>query len=104
MATENYNLEDPAKQEEIRRHHHEYLPTAGKHGRYQPTQWIRGAANDYPKMMGKWPKPVFADFKAKGGDAQQAFDAALKDWDTAMTASIVRNKAEEQAWLKANAN
>ena len=103
MPSQNYNLEDPAEQEKIRRGHHEYLPTAGKHGRYQQTQWIRGKQNDYPKMMGKWPKPVFADFKAKGGDAQQAFDQALKDWDTAMTASIVKSSAEEAQWLKANA-
>jgi hypothetical protein len=102
MATENYNLEDPGKQEAIRRGHHEYLPTAGRHGRYQPAPWVRGTHNDYPKMMGKWPRPVFADFKGQP-DAQQSFEAALRDWDQAMTASIVRNKAEEVQWLKQNA-
>jgi hypothetical protein len=103
MATENYNLEDPAKQEEIRRGHHEYLPTAGKHGRYQKTQWIRGPQNDYPKMMSKTPAPTMAAFKGQP-DAQQRFDQAMKDWDTHMTSSIVKDKAEEQKWLKANAN
>jgi hypothetical protein len=104
MPTENYNLEDPAKQEEIRRHHHEYLPTAGKHGRYQPQQWIRGPHNEFPKMMGtgRFVKPTMADFKGQP-DAQQMFDQALKEWDSAMTASIVRSKAEESRWLKANA-
>jgi hypothetical protein len=101
MATENYNLEDPAAQEAIRRGHHEYLPTAGKHGRYQRSTWIRGPHNDFPKMMGKWPRPSFAEFKGKP-DAQQLFDGALKDWDTAMTASIVKSKAEEADWLKQN--
>jgi hypothetical protein len=100
MATENYNLEDPAKQEQIRRGHHEYIPSAGRHGRYQPAAWVRGQHNDYPKMMGKWPKPMLKDFS--GPDAQVLYDQALKEWDSAMTASIVRSKSEEATWLKQN--
>ena len=34
MDSANFNMEDPAKQEQIRRGTHEYIPTAGKHGAY----------------------------------------------------------------------
>jgi hypothetical protein len=101
MGTANFNMEDPAKQEQIRRGTHEYVPTAGKHGSYVPRVYKR-AEHEYPKMMGKWPRPQLADFKGQP-DAQTKLELALKAWDDAMTASIVNSKAEEQQWLKANA-
>jgi hypothetical protein len=98
MATSNFNMEDPAKQEQIRRGTHEYIPTAGKHGSYVPRIYKH---QEYPKMMGTWPKPQLADFKGKP-DAQTLYELAMKAWNDAMTASVVNNKAEEQQWLKAN--
>jgi hypothetical protein len=103
------NMDDPAKQEQIRRGHHEYLPTAGKHGTYVPRQYDR-SKNEYPKMMGKWPKPEFKDFRRQNGVeipvdiATTQFQAAMQDWDRAMTGSVVNSKAEEVQWLKENAS
>ena len=101
----NFNMEDPSKQEAIRRAPHEYIPTAGKHGAYVPKPYRH---QEYPKMMGKWPKPEYKNFKKQNGVeipsdiALAQFQAAMQEWDTAMTQSIVNSKAEEQAWLKEN--
>jgi hypothetical protein len=106
MATSNFNMEDPAKQESIRRGSHEYLPTAGKHGTYVPKPYKH---QEYPKMMGKWPRPELKNFQnvngvqIPGDVALQNFQVAMQDWDRAMTNSTVNNKAEEAAWLKENA-
>lgn len=106
MATGgNFNMDDPAKQEAIRRGHHEYIPTAGKHGAYVPRQYRH---QEYPKMMAKIPQPQYKDFaRVNGVDiprdvAATNFQAAMQDWDRAMTASVVNNKAEEAQWLKEN--
>jgi len=101
----NMNMDDPSKQEAIRRGSHEYIPTAGKHGSYVPKPYRH---QEYPKMLGKWPKPEQKDFlKVNGvampGDVALAnFQAAMAEWDRAMTASIVNSKQEEVAWLKEN--
>src|SRR5437870_4222305 len=101
----NMNMDDPSVQEKIRRDHHEYIPTAGKHGSYVPKAYKH---QEYPKMLGKWPRPQLANFKKQNGVdipndmALAQFDAAMKDWDTAMTASIVNSKQEEIQWLKEN--
>lgn len=105
MATGNFNMEDPAKQEQIRRGSHEYVPQAGKHGTYVPKPYKH---QEYPKMMGEWPRPQQASFLKQNGVAipqdlaLQQFQTALAEWDRAMTASIVHSKAEETAWLKEN--
>lgn len=105
MATGNFNMDDPSKQESIRRGHHEYIPTAGKHGTYVPKQYKH---QEYPKMLGTWPKPEFNDFREHNGVAipnelaQQRFAAAMTDWDQLMTSSVVNGKAEETQWLKEN--
>lgn len=101
----NMNMDDPAKQEQIRRGTHEYMPTAGKHGTYVQRQYKH---QEYPKMLGKFPRPEFKNFKRQGGVeiphdlAAQQYQAALVAWDQAMTASIVNSKTEEVAWLKEN--
>lgn len=106
-ASGNFNMDDPSKQETIRRAHHEYVPTAGKHGSYVPKPYKH---QEYPKMMGKWPKPEQKDFlKVNGvaipGDlALQNYQAAMTEWDRTMSNSIVHNKAEEVQWLKENAS
>lgn len=64
--TTNFNVDDPVKQEQIRRGSHEYVPTAGKHGAYLPKAYVH---QDYPKMMGKWPKPQHKDFLTHNGMA-----------------------------------
>lgn len=107
MATSNFNMEDPSKQEQVRRGHHEYVATAGKHGSYVPRQYKH---QEYPKMMGKWPKPEYKQFTQQGGVivsdtiAAQNYQSALAEWDRAMTNSIVNNAAEERQWLKENAS
>lgn len=105
MAASNFNMEDPAKQEAIRRSSHEYVPTAGKHGTYVPKPYKH---QEYPKMMGKWPKPEFKAFQMVNGVqipgdlALANFQNAMTEWDRAMTASTVNNRAEEAQWLKDN--
>jgi hypothetical protein len=105
MSTANFNMEDPSKQEAVRRGHHEYIPTAGKHGSYVPRQYRH---QEYPKMLGTWPKPEMKDFlKVKGVSipsdlAQANFQAAMTEWDRLMTSSVVNNAEEEALWLKQN--
>ena len=105
MATGNFNMDDPSKQEAVRRGSHEYIPTAGKHGTYVPKPYRH---QEYPKMMGKWPKPEYKDFRKQNGVeipgdiALAQFQNAVTEWDRAMTASVVNNKAEEAQWLKEN--
>lgn len=106
MATgANYNLDDPSKQEAIRRGHHEYQPTAGKHGSYVPKPYKH---QEFPKMMSKAPQPQIIAFLTQNGvsipreQAAQELQAAMIDWDRTMSASVVNNKAEEQQWLKEN--
>ena len=107
MSTGNFNMEDPAKQEQIRRGHHEYIPTAGKHGTYVPKQYKH---QEYPKMMGKTPRPEFKNFiRQKGVEipqeiAVQQFNNALEEWDRYMASSVVNSKAEETQWLRENAS
>lgn len=101
----NFNMEDPSKQEQIRRGHHRYDPVAGKHGTYVPVVYKH---QDYPKMMGKWPQPKYLDFKKQNGVdipsdlALSQFQIAMQDWDRQMSASVVNSKAEEAQWLKEN--
>jgi hypothetical protein len=115
MASSNFNMEDPAKQEAIRRGSHEYIPTAGKHGIYVVKPYQH---QEYPKMVAsslkdakgnpKHPKPEFKSFLTSKGVAipqdlaVQNYQTALTEWDLFMQSSIVNSKAEESAWLKAN--
>jgi hypothetical protein len=61
-------------------------------------------------MLGKWPQPQQKDFsKVNGvaipGDlALQNYQAAMTEWDLAMTRSVVNSKTEEVQWLKENAS
>lgn len=106
MATSNFNMEDPQKQEAIRRGSHEYIATAGKHGTYVPKPYKH---QEYPKMLGKYARPEFKHFQTVNGVtipgdlALSNFQNAMTEWDRAMSASVVNNRAEEQAWLKENA-
>jgi hypothetical protein len=103
----NMNMDDPSRQEEVRRGHHEYIATAGKHGSYVPRQYDR-SKNEYPKMMGTWPKPEYKDFRKQNGVeipgdlALQQYQLAMQEWDRLMTNSIVNSKSEETQWLKEN--
>jgi hypothetical protein len=99
----SFNMDDPAKQEQIRRGPHEYVASEGKHGLYKP---VAAVFREFPKMMGKWPKPEYKNFAVQNGVtipgdiALQNFQAAMIEWDRAMTTSIVNNKAEERQWLQ----
>lgn len=101
----NWNVDDPAVQEQIRRGSHEYVPTEGKHGMYRPKPYKH---QEYPKMMGNLPRPEFKDFIRQNGVdvsrdlATANFQAAMVEWDRVMSASIVHSKAEELSWLKQN--
>jgi hypothetical protein len=103
----NMNMDDPSRQEQVRRGHHEYIATAGKHGSYVPRQYDR-SKNEYPKMMGSWPKPEYKDFRKQNGVeipgdlALQQYQLAMQEWDRLMTNSIVNSKSEETQWLKEN--
>lgn len=115
MTQTNFNMEDPAVQEKIRRGPHRYIPTQGKHGTYVPLEPSKNRQGnvspyeEYPKMMAKLPKPEFKDFLRSAGGVEipkdQAlanFQQALKDWDDELTRSIVHNREQEREWLKAN--
>lgn len=101
------NMDDPSKQEQIRRGTHEYVTGDGKHGTYVPRQFKQ---QEYPKMMSTERAPELKDFLTKNGVsiphdiASQNFQTAFVEWDRRMTASIVHSKAEEAQWLKQNAN
>lgn len=106
MSSGNFNLEDPAKQEAIRRQPHAYIPTAGKHGAYVPQPYKH---QEYPKMMGTAPHPQRKDFeKGKNGVvipgdmALANYQAAVAEWDRYMQTTVVNSAAEEAAWLKEN--
>lgn len=106
MAASNFNIEDPSKQEQIRRGHHEYIPTAGKHGAYIPKPYKH---QDYPKMMLDLPQPQLKEFqKTKAGviipqdQALNNWQLAVQEWDRQMTASIVHNAEEEAQWKRKN--
>ena|ERR1700736_3272843 len=94
----NMNMLDPVVQERIRRGSHEYVPGVGNHGSYQPKEYHR---QEYPKVMDKTPAPMFAEFKGKQ-DAEAMFQQARREWDELTQASIVHNRAEEEAWLAAH--
>jgi hypothetical protein len=103
------------EQELIRRGPHEYLAING--GVYKAKPYVH---QEYPKMMLRTPRPQFKEFRKKllaeqAGDSQlhqlllgqkldmQAlYDAAVREWGEEAQASIVKNKAEEEAWLEAN--
>lgn len=96
----SFNLPDPTEQERIRRGAHKYMAENGVHGRYVKETYIR---QEYPKMMDKTPYPQLKDFKGKP-DAEILLEHARKRWDERQTASIVRNKDEEGAYLAEHAN
>jgi len=91
------NMEDPAVQEKIRRDTHEYIPIAGKHGSYLPVAGGYRHA-EYPKMMLQTPKPDPKNFKGR----QEELEAAVKEWDDEMQASVVNSRTEEMAWIEAH--
>lgn len=94
MQNGNFNMQDPAVQEKIRRGPHEYVEGGGRHGTYVA---LKPTHQEYPKVMDRTPPPVRKDFKDEA-----LFDAARKDWDATQQASIVKNKNEEERWLRAH--
>lgn len=90
----NFNMDDPSKQEQVRRGSHEYIPGEGKHGVYVPRDYLH---REYPKVMDRTPAPQRKQFKS-----DQELELARQEWDAACRASIVNSKAEEEAWLAAN--
>lgn len=88
---QSFNLEDPSKQEQIRRGSHEYVREIGKHGAYRTKPYIH---ESYPKVMDRTPAPQRAAFKE-----ENEFERARREWETNQTESIVGDKAQEEAWL-----
>lgn len=90
------NMQDPAVQESIRRGPHRYATGDGVHGTYVK---LEGGYKHqaYPKMMDRTPCPVRREFKFDS-DFQEAFEL----WNQATSASVVENKAEEEAWTAAH--
>ena len=95
MAREDFNMNDPAQQEKIRRGTHEYVGGDGRHGRYVSRPFLQ---QEYPKQMLSEAAPKRKSFKT-----EQEFVDATKEWQDRAQASIVKNKAEEEAWLAENA-
>ena|SRR5690348_1730876 len=93
----NYNVVDAGAQEKIRRGPHEFTVVDGRQ------QYVSRphTHQEYPKIMDSTPPPKAADFKGKP-DMPVLLEAAMKEWESQVTASIVHNKTEEAAWLKRN--
>jgi hypothetical protein len=53
--------------------------------------------------MDRTPHPKLEDFRGKL-DAEILFEAAMKRWDEKLSASIVKNKDEEEKWLAEHAD
>lgn len=98
-VTGNFNMEDPNKQEKIRRGSHEYVPGAGKHGTYVEKPYLH---QGYPKVMGSVPAPMRSAFAA-GEGGNTLFEEARKAWDDDARRNTVNSKPEEEAWLSAHA-
>jgi hypothetical protein len=95
----NFNQEDPAKQEAIRRKPHRYVEGDGRHGRYVEETFQ--STDEYPKIMDRTPPPQPAEFKGKP-NWEVLLETARREFDERQTQSIVHNKAQEQAWLEAH--
>jgi hypothetical protein len=91
-ASGNFNMQDPAKQEQIRRGSHEYVTGEGRHGTYVAKTYHH---QEYPKIMDLTPTPNRKSFKS-----DDEYQNALKEWDGQVTRSMVHNKTEETKWLE----
>ena len=87
-------MEDPVAQERIRRGPHAYDPVEGKHGAYVRRPYQHA---DYPKMMLHIARPDRSAF-----NTELEHESAIREWQRLMDLSIVRNPAEEKAWLAAH--
>ena len=95
MQGPNFNMEDPAKQEAIRRKSHAYVPTEGVHGRYVEKPYLH---QEYPKVMDSSPAPQRKQFASEA-----EFETAFREWDNRVAASTVHSKSEEAAFRKVQA-
>jgi hypothetical protein len=104
MRFNNDFAQQANEQERIRRSHHKYVPLSadGQHGLYEEVKYKH---QEYPKMMGTWPKPEYKQFLKVGGveipaaQAHERYEVAVREWDAAMTASV-NSKGEEAQWVK----
>lgn len=87
-------LLDPKQQEDIRRQTHEYQEGGGRHGLYVKAQYHH---QEYPKVMDTTPVPIRKKFTSESD-----FQDAIKDWEQNQSASIVKNKDEERAWIESH--
>jgi hypothetical protein len=94
-AGPRFDMKDPAVQEKIRRGPHEYVVIDGVR-QYVPLDGYKHQA--YPKYMDRSAQPIRKAYKT---DAEH--QVAVKEWEEAITASLVSNKAEEDAWLAEHA-
>ncbi len=96
----DFNVQDPAKLDAIRKKPHAYVQGEGRHGTYVDRPYIH---QEYPKIMDKMPPPTMKDFKGKA-DAPLLFENAMKEWEEVQRESTVHNKAQEADWLEQHAN
>lgn len=99
-----FNMQDQVDQDRIRKGNHSYAlrQATGTYGYVDAGQYQH---QEYPKMMLTKPAPKLADFKnaSKSHDERlQMFQDAMADWNQEVNASIVKNKEEEKAWVKAH--
>jgi hypothetical protein len=100
-------LQQASEQQRIRRGQHEWKSTGpdDQHGIYVEKPYVY---QEYPKMMGKWPRPEYKQFLRSNGvevpadKAHERYEAAVREWSEAMSGSVVNSAAEEQAWLRKN--
>lgn len=90
----DFNIQDPSKQEAVRRKSHDYVAGEGRHGTYVEKPYHH---QEYPKVMDTTPAPVRKSFKT-----DDDFKAALADFEDVQKQSIVNSKTEEERWLAAN--
>jgi hypothetical protein len=107
MRWNNDLLVQATEQEKIRRGSHEWKPIAGSDngGVYVERPYVY---QEYPKMLGTWPKPELKQFlkvngvEVPGQFAHERYEAAVKEWDEKMRQSIVTSAAAEAEWRRKN--
>jgi len=99
-------LQQANEQERIRRGSHEWKPLGSDNdGVYVERPYV---FQEYPKMLGSWPKPEFKQFlkvngvEVPGQLAHERYEAAVKEWDEAMRGSVVTSAAQEAEWRRRN--
>jgi hypothetical protein len=98
----NFNMQDPAQQDKIRRGTHYYDEVNHRYIPIGPPGTNQGYLHqEYPKVMDKTPCPQLADFKGQP-NAEILLEQMRREWDERQMHSVVKNKDEEEKWIESH--